>query len=37
MVYDASNDPPASFGQVVGNVGSNVLPVFSDGTNWRVG
>ena len=36
MVYDASN-PPTSFGNIVGNVGSNVLPVFSDGANWRVG
>jgi hypothetical protein len=36
MVYDASN-PPISFGNIVGNAGSNVLPVFSDGTNWRVG
>jgi hypothetical protein len=37
MVFDASNDPTTSFGQIVGNVGSNVLPVFSDGTDWRVG
>jgi hypothetical protein len=26
-----------NFGAIVGNAGSNVVPVYSDGANWRIG
>lgn len=28
---------PANFGEIVGGGGANVAPVWSDGTNWRIG
>jgi hypothetical protein len=34
MINDANT---ATFNAVVGGGGSNIVPVFSDGTDWRVG
>lgn len=37
FVNDANLVAASNFGQIVGNAGSNVVPVYSDGSNWRIG
>jgi len=37
FVNDSNRVASGNFGAVVGNAGSNVVPVYSDGTNWRIG
>jgi hypothetical protein len=37
MISNANLVASGNFGSVVGNAGSNVVPVYSDGTNWRIG
>jgi len=37
FISDANVAAPGNFGAVVGGGGSNNVPVFSDGANWRVG
>ena len=37
MISNANLVATGNFGSVVGNAGSNVVPVYSDGTNWRIG
>jgi len=37
FVNDANKVALGNFGNIVGNAGSNVVPVYSDGTNWRIG
>ena len=37
FVNDANKVALGNFGNTVGNAGSNVVPVYSDGTNWRIG
>ena len=37
FVYDANLAAAGNFGQIVGNSGSNVVPVYSDGSDWRIG
>ena len=36
-VNDANLAATSNFGAIVGNSGSNVVPVYSDGANWRIG
>lgn len=36
-VSDASQTLTAGIGGVVAGGGANIVPVFSDGTNWRIG
>jgi len=36
-VNDSNRVASGNFGAVVGNAGSNVVPVYSDGANWRIG
>lgn len=37
MVSDSTVSASGNFGAIVAGTGSNVVPVFSDGTNWRIG
>lgn len=37
MVSDSSVVAAGNFGNVVAGSGANIVPVFSDGTNWRIG
>ncbi len=37
FVTDASTTLPLSLGLTVIGLGSNKVPVYSDGTNWKVG
>jgi len=37
MVSDGSVVAAGNFGNVVASGGANVVPVYSDGTNWRIG
>ena len=37
FVTDANLVAAGNFGQTVGNAGSNIVPVYSDGSNWRIG
>lgn len=37
FVSDANLVATGNFGAVVGNLGSNTVPVYSDGANWRIG
>jgi len=37
MVSDSNAATTAGIGAVVAAGGANVVPVFSDGTNWRIG
>jgi len=36
-VTDATQTLTAGIGAVVAGTGANIVPVFSDGTNWRIG
>lgn len=36
-VTDSNAAASGNFGAIVANGGANVVPVFSDGTNWRIG
>jgi hypothetical protein len=37
FINDANLVAVGNFGQIVGGGGSNIVPVFYDGTNWRIG
>ena len=37
MVSDSSVAASGNFGAIVAGSGANVVPVYSDGTNWRIG
>jgi hypothetical protein len=37
MVSDSSVAASGNFGAIVAGSGTNVVPVYSDGTNWRIG
>jgi len=37
FVNDSNKVALGNFGNIVANAGSNVVPVYSDGTNWRIG
>lgn len=37
MVFDGSVVAAGNFGNVVAGGGANIVPVYSDGTNWRIG
>lgn len=37
FITDANLVAAGNFGQVVGGGGSNSVPIYSDGTNWRIG
>ena len=37
IVNDSNLNASTNFGSQVGNLGSNVVPVFSDGANWLIG
>ena len=37
FISDANTAASGNFGAVIGGGGSNNVPVFSDGTNWRIG
>jgi hypothetical protein len=37
FVNDSNKVALGNFGNIVGNAGSNVVPVYSDGANWRIG
>ena len=37
FVSDANLVAATNFGAIVGNAGGHVVPVYSDGTNWRIG
>ena len=37
FVNDANLVATLNFGAIVGNAGSNIVPVYSDGTDWRIG
>jgi hypothetical protein len=37
IVNDSNLAAATNFGAIVGNAGINVVPVYSDGTNWRIG
>lgn len=37
FVSDATVGPVGNFGAIVSGGGSNVVPVWADGTNWRIG
>ena len=36
-VNDSNKVALGNFGNVVANAGSNIVPVYSDGANWRIG
>jgi hypothetical protein len=36
-VSDATQTLTAGIGAIVAGGGANIVPVFSDGTNWRIG
>jgi hypothetical protein len=37
FINDANLVAAGNFGEIVGDGGSNVVPIFYDGTNWRIG
>ena len=37
IVNDSNLVASGNFGNIVGNAGSNIVPVYSDGVNWRIG
>lgn len=37
MVIDSTVAAATNFGAIVAGGGTNVVPVYSDGTNWRIG
>lgn len=37
MVTDATATLSAGLGNIVAGTGSNIVPVYCDGTNWRIG
>jgi hypothetical protein len=37
MVTDSTVAAAGNFGAVVTGGGANTVPVYSDGTNWRIG
>jgi hypothetical protein len=37
FINDANLVAAGNFGAIVGSSGSNIVPVYSDGTNWLIG